>query len=62
MEEGKYIIILTFAMERIDINSNIYETIKLISYMITSAGVGMSVVLGICILLINKKSKIKDSK
>ena len=62
MEEGKYIIILTFAMERIDINSNIYETIKLISYMITSSGVGMSVVLGICILLINKKSKIKDRK
>ena len=62
MEEGKYIIILTFAMERIDINSNIYETIKLISYMITSSGVGMSVVLGICIFLINKKSKIKDSK
>ena len=58
MEEGKYIIILTFAMER----TNIYETIKLISYMITSSGVGMSVVLGICILLINKKSKIKDSK
>ena len=62
MEEGKYIIILTFAMERIDINSNIYETIKLISDMVTGAGVGMSIVLGICILLINKKSKIKDSK
>lgn len=45
-----------------DINSNIYETIKLISYMITGSGVGMSIVLGICILLINKKSKIKDSK
>lgn len=54
--------ILTFVMERIDINSNIYETIKLISYMITGSGVGMSIVLGICILLINKRSKIKDSK
>lgn len=62
MEEGKYIIILTFDMERIGINSNIYETIKLISYMVTGAGVGMSIVLGICILLINKKSKIKDNK
>ena len=62
MEEGKYIIILTFDMERIDINSNIYETIKLISDMVTGAGVGMLIVLGICILLINKKSKIKDSK
>ena len=46
----------------IDINLNIYETIKLISYMVTGDGAGMSIVLRICILLINKKSKIKDSK